>query len=939
MKNTIKLLTMLLAVIMMIQVAPLSAIGDAANSDTYEQPEQTETEVETETEIETEPAVEVEPETEAPETEAPETEAPETETEPEIEGEHVMLTLESMAWRDGSLTEAFATLTDGMTGTCNNLVLRLALNAAPQSVEAAVDGVTVQVKTEDRFIMLPIELLNGYHTFTVIANGALNTVTAEFGLTVESEDASYPEINVSGATALILGKTDEIIITGSNTASLAEILVNIKMSTGFKVESVDIAKGYVGTYSWFRGDLQLTIEVFDADKIVGDVMAIIRVKAPATMDPNLDPFWKVDSAVVTPAEGETVGKTENFQGTVTIPETEVTLSASYTIEGVNSLAIGGMDYTMMVKNDLGEAVADVAVYVVNGKKNVLLGRTDENGLLSSDYFEGGKTYSVFAEDDNGIASARTSVFFYTAVGPEDGSPYSVLFNGINASGKTITWMSNLLAADELACVRISATEDMADAMLYNGSSNVKVYETGSTVNLVNTVALSDLTPGVYYYQVGDGSVWSEVKAFTVKAPSTTASFAVIGDMANTDTANLELIANAMAADGVDYDFAIQTGNAITNVADHEAWLKAANGFGAFGELSFIHAYGKNEITAGDILGAESGYRFYVYNNVFVGVIDYTEDETALDSMLFDLVWDAKAADYAWRILVINQAPYTTDSEKASSIAAELVPPMVERGSFDLVLSGNECNYARTDSIRDGEASEKNGVTYIVCGSAGEKANAITNGDFVVTNGDFNALYLSVTADEHQLTVTAYNVLADGSVATVDTVTKTHLVCSEGTHLFRFGVHPEYLICDYCGEKDILTEYVGLIVLNDMLMYVDQKGFQSGWKMHDGKYYYFSNINFQAVNGKVTLGSYTYYFEDNVLVKGHWITTGGMKKLIWANGKALTNSWYEEDGVTYYFLSNGACAIGTVEIPTVNENGETVNETYIFDANGALIRKA
>ena len=48
MKNTIKLLTLLLAVVMMIQAAPLSAIGDTANSDTYEQPEQTETEVETE---------------------------------------------------------------------------------------------------------------------------------------------------------------------------------------------------------------------------------------------------------------------------------------------------------------------------------------------------------------------------------------------------------------------------------------------------------------------------------------------------------------------------------------------------------------------------------------------------------------------------------------------------------------------------------------------------------------------------------------------------------------------------------------------------------------------------------------------------------------------------------------------------------------------------
>jgi hypothetical protein len=32
------------------------------------------------------------------------------------------------------------------------------------------------------------------------------------------------------------------------------------------------------------------------------------------------------------------------------------------------------------------------------------------------------------------------------------------------------------------------------------------------------------------------------------------------------------------------------------------------------------------------------------------------------------------------------------------------------------------------------------------------------------------------------------------------------------------------------------------------------------------------------------------------------------------------------------------ATGTVDISTVNEQGETVVETYIFDENGALIGK-
>ena len=76
----------------------------------------------------------------------------------------------------------------------------------------------------------------------------------------------------------------------------------------------------------------------------------------------------------------------------------------------------------------------------------------------------------------------------------------------------------------------------------------------------------------------------------------------------------------------------------------------------------------------------------------------------------------------------------------------------------------------------------------------------------------------------------------------------------------------------------------------------------------------------------------------MLTKGHWVTENGQKKLIWANGKPLTSSWYEEDGVKYYLMVNGVCATGKVMLSTKNENGETVYETYVFDENGVLIGK-
>jgi hypothetical protein len=267
----------------------------------------------------------------------------------------------------------------------------------------------------------------------------------------------------------------------------------------------------------------------------------------------------------------------------------------------------------------------------------------------------------------------------------------------------------------------------------------------------------------------------------------------------------------------------------------------------------------------------------------------------------------------------------------------MVPEMAERGGIDLVLSGDECNFARTESLRKGKVTVKNGVTYMVCGSAGEKAGEITNGEFSVTDSDFNALYISVTADQNSLTVTVYDVLADGTVEVIDSFTKTQHVCDGDSHMYRFGINSDYLICDYCGAKEEVVGYEGVISMNDQYMYFQSKGFASGWKMHDGKYYYFSPKNYLAVDGVQTINGFTYVFEDCVLVEGCWVTHGSDKRLMWG-GSILTSTWHTQAGKTYYFLPNGVCATGTVQIPTVNENGETVMETYLFDEDGSLIGK-
>jgi glucan-binding YG repeat protein len=950
MKKTLKLMTALLAVIMMLQAAPLSAIGDTTLSDSYEVDNQEdvtpETEPETEVEPETEaPSVETEapeteaPETEAPETEAPETEAPETEipeeeTEEETEAPAASVTIYSVLWKNAKESGGYKNLANGQVMDCNYISIVMSLSAIPQSVEVLVNGVEVLAKVDEKTVTTSVELLNGYHTLSITVNGTESSTTKEFDIQVAGDDSSYPSLSISGASALILGETSEIVLTAQNADLLSELLVNITMSSSFKVESVDIAKGYVGTYSWYRGNLELSIEVYDENKINGDVLATIRVKAPATVTPDESLSWEMDSAVVTPDEDSDIGASGNFVGTVTAPKVEVSVSEVYVIEGVTAYAVNRAPYTLLVKNLEGQPVTGVSVYALKGKKGVLIGETDENGMLTTEYFNGKSKHSVYAEDEEGRTSFVYSFYTYEPVGSEDGIPYALLQNGINVGGKTFSWMSHLNSG-EISYVRIATAADMSDAVLYSGSSSVKFYQTDMSVNRIHSVTVSDLTPGVYYYQVGDGNVWSDTKAFTVKASSQTTSFVVLGDMANSSLENLALIGAAIKNDGSDYDFAIQTGNVLADTNKFESWINAADAFAAMGDMDIIHTLGKDEQSAGAAYGAEEAYRTYVYGGIFVAVINYTEDEAALADMLQSMVWDAKDQAYAWRVLVINQAPYSTNADKAASIASALVPDMAEMGGIDLVLSGDECAYARTDALREGAVTEKNGVTYVVCGSAGEKNETAVSGEFAVTNENYNAMYISVNADEHQLTLTAYNVLSDGSIEVVDTVTKTRFACAHGEHAYRFGINVHSVICDYCGDRQTVGEYYGPALYKDLLIYLKGYNFGTGWLTHYGKTYYFSPKNLQAVNGVQTIGVYTYVFENNVLTEGCWVTIGGVKKLVWA-GEVLTNTWHTQAATTYYFLSNGAYATGEVEITETNENGETVVKTYVFDENGALI---
>ena len=139
-------------------------------------------------------------------------------------------------------------------------------------------------------------------------------------------------------------------------------------------------------------------ELSPYSKISGEILATVRFQTPVSMTPETELSWTVDSIVVAPAEGEELGTTDTFLGTVTQPETEIPVTGGYTVEAKDPYAVGNTEQTLVVKDPEGNPVAGVPVYGKDGDEDVLLGVTDENGEITTDFFDGKGTFEIFVKD-------------------------------------------------------------------------------------------------------------------------------------------------------------------------------------------------------------------------------------------------------------------------------------------------------------------------------------------------------------------------------------------------------------------------------------------------------------------------------------------------------------------------------------------------------------
>ena len=874
--------------------------------------------------------------------------------------------------RVDSITFNNEELMDGGTVRGSSFDLRAYFSDAPGKYATGVDARTVLLYVDGANVtnkallaasdghidLYGMQLANGTHSVTVSLRDGFGNETSETRyFTVEGSSAEnlVRVTNVESMAAVGGYVTLEIRDTSSSVSGCDTVIrldrqytdCTVAFSQNFKAaEDYDLAKCYNAK------DHTVTVKAVRAGGLPvkdGNLIATVKVKVPDNLTASSTFLYEVKSGMCYNMDGDLM----------TFSAPAVTLPVGAAISVSCGPVLTGQSAVLKVNDLDGKPVANAKIFKDDNTQ--LAGVTDEKGVLTSDVIETAGVMTVYAKAQDGSISMRYRVYTYD---PVTVTKTAFLFNATESGSarKTITWLSDPTATErQFLRWRVQDTENWSNPV--PAIPELRTFVTGGyqAVN-VNSVTLSGLVAGTTYeYQAASGKEkWPDtVESFTVGAAGAAQKFFVLGDIQAKDTTNISNIFNTLRTGS--YDFGIQTGDVVdspTNFAKLDEMVQLLNAK-ELGSADVIHVLGNHEFEGdgnADIAGSVFALPKHsmgscwstTYGNVYVAVINYSGVGSDMKAAAEWLVQDAKASDAAWKILTVHQPAYYTNTTGGNASMAQYIPAAADEAGIDVVFSGHDHSFARTNPLKAGEIDAEDGVYYYICGSSGEKSYSINSQNvfdyskvFAKTTIDFNAVYLSVEATQSKMTINVYDMQADGSERLLDSLTLKSLTgsCAEKGHKLADAVCSSgKLICNNChaAVDPVEWKYTGWARdgATGRKMYFLRGVMQTGWFLVGEDNYCFDE-NGVAYDGEQVVDEVPFVFENGLVVSGH---TGFIKK---TNGK------------TYYY-DNGKMALGMTDIGddtyyfNTKEDSpdygamvtgwQSVNSSrYYFDAEGRMWR--
>ena len=707
-----------------------------------------------------------------------------------------------------------------------------------------------------------VTLANGTHAVKfVISDGFGNVNTVTRYITVNAENSELGSLFVRGESVVTIGTEYALEMVATKVETMTSMEMDIALGTAFGDPTVSFQEGYTGTSTFENGIVHIEAApeaaapaVADAEAADETVIAKITFQVPASLNKGDLMTYEVTSGSFT--EGETTL-------TVSQPKASVGVQALYNITA--DVMMAGSTGKIYVTNAEGKAPGRVKIFQVNADgTETQIGTTNASGILVTNRFcqNVGEKFTIYAKADDGISfrySATTS-----GIGSTEVIPTNVRLNAVKnpATTQSITWFAAPEYTKTAAVVEYVAA-DAYDSGEYtftkvNGTSKAYDGFEENQATLINSATLTGLTPGTTYcYRVGDGidGHWSVVQRFTTAVEEADTSFFVIGDTQL--LGNVEADAEAIAllhqlAENVnsnDVDFGLQTGDFIDDAGSLEAWNEILGIFAEdYAGLPMVQVMGNHEYygnTSGSFGKAifqipNEKYYSVEYGNVYIAVINCNANVEEAANWLIE---DAKNSDCEWKVATVHQPPYYTNPKGSSAAYNEFLPAAIDEAGIDVVFSGHDHSYARTEPMTGGEVDTEEGAVYFICGDLGEKSRSTeyapdNNPDFhfAKISQEYDAIYLVVNTNGRSMTVTAHD--ADGTV--IDSYTMVHKTACEksGSHTAQYDGDADKVICSVCGED--LGAYTGFAAdkATGKDMYFIGGEYKTGWILLDTDLYHF-----------------------------------------------------------------------------------------------------
>lgn len=803
-------------------------------------------------------------------------------------------------------------------------------------------------KGDDRINLYDLRLADGEHTVKVLVRDKFGNETTETrSFTVDTNGTSeLTGIEITPSSDVLLGRSFALSVGSNKVSDIKSFSTVIKLNDLFTDFTVEFDDAFDGTYSYNEKTNELTLgaTLKQDGNAKGDIARVV-FNVPSSLPSGSVFAYSADGVFETFSDIAGAANSLAFSTKRYAVVAPLTISAN---------PIVGLPATIKVSDNTGEPEANAFVY----SGSTLLGTTDENGEFVTDAFSDKvQSISLSAKSESGISFTLNTQSVAPA-GNADGTPSSVSLNASSdsTSSKNITWLSNPVASLKDSVVKYALKADY-DA---NGEAAFDTV-TGTAENRflmgsaaiannyaikVNTVVLNGLKPdSEYVYKVGDGEHFSSVSSFKTTFKGANTNFFIIGDTQAEDTTNISNIIKSLGNSGVNYSFGVQTGDFVEKPTMYSDWNSILDVFGKdyMRTVDLIHVIGNheqfgddiNDLFAAALYNSPATHYSAEYGNVYVAVINYTGNASALKSELEWLKSDSAKSNAQWKILVSHQPAYGTNAAATDTKHFnELVPPVLEEAGFDFMFSGHDHAFARTMPLKGGLVSD-DGVVYYVCGSTGEKSYSATNNPayhFDVVDQEYNAIYLTVEADDERIVVKTHE--SDGSV--IDTYSKAaDTACADDGHSYVFG--DGYLVCSACGHAEKLGVYTGFAKdkATGRTRYFLNGETQYGWLNYVDDCYYLDE-NGLAVTGNRTVDGIPYRFDgDGKQIGGAFHKDADGITRCYRGGNYLTG-WHELEGNLYFFTNADAVAgkmytgKATIRLYT----GQEI--TYKFASDGRLL---